>query len=330
MNKNLPSFQEIYELGVEMGIKADPRPKSIWKKTLKDAKSAWKKCKTDLEKTCFDQDCLWNPFADSRILAGDPEQKIRKIAFGIDIETAELMLIDQLNRNGEGIDLVMAHHPEDRALLGLADVMKLQIDVYHKEGVPVNIAEKLMKPRIGEINDALHSINYHRATRAAELLKLNFMCLHTPCDNNGYQFLNKYFAHKDNLYLKDIITELQKIPEFAEASRRGNPPMIAVGSPENRAGKIVITEFTGGTSGSDQMYEKLAQAGVGTVLTMHISKTHKEQAEKAGIQVINCGHMASDSLGINLILDEIAKQGVEIIPLSGFIRYSRLNKTFTN
>jgi len=33
--------------------------------------------------------------------------------------------------------------------------------------------------------------------------------------------------------------------------------------------------------------------------------------------------MSSDSLGVNLFLDELEKRGIEIIPCSGFIRVSR-------
>jgi len=33
--------------------------------------------------------------------------------------------------------------------------------------------------------------------------------------------------------------------------------------------------------------------------------------------------MSSDSIGMNLFCDELAKKGIEIIPCSGFIRHSR-------
>jgi len=34
--------------------------------------------------------------------------------------------------------------------------------------------------------------------------------------------------------------------------------------------------------------------------------------------------MSSDSIGMNLLLDDLEKQGIEIVPCSGFIRVSRL------
>jgi hypothetical protein len=36
--------------------------------------------------------------------------------------------------------------------------------------------------------------------------------------------------------------------------------------------------------------------------------------------------MSSDSLGVNLFCDELEKQGIEIIPCSGFTRVSRVTK----
>jgi hypothetical protein len=40
--------------------------------------------------------------------------------------------------------------------------------------------------------------------------------------------------------------------------------------------------------------------------------------------VIIAGHMSSDSIGVNLFLDEIEKKDIEIIPCSGLTRFSRL------
>ena len=68
----------------------------------------------------------------------------------------------------------------------------------------------------------------------------------------------------------------------------------------------------------------MAQAGVGTVVAMHVSEEHKKEAESANINIVVAGHISSDSLGINLFLDELEKQGIEIIPCSGFTRISRL------
>ena len=88
------------------------------------------------------------------------------------------------------------------------------------------------------------------------------------------------------------------------------------------AGKIV-SKMTGGTSGPKEIYEKFSQAGVGTVVAMHFPESHVEEARKHHINLIVSGHMASDSVGVNLIADEWEKKGIEVVPCSGLIRVSR-------
>lgn len=82
--------------------------------------------------------------------------------------------------------------------------------------------------------------------------------------------------------------------------------------------------MTGGTGGAKEAYEKLAMAGIGTVVCMHISEEHRKEAEKNHINVVVAGHIASDSLGMNLFLDELEQRNVEIVPCSGLIRVSRV------
>ena len=124
----------------------------------------------------------------------------------------------------------------------------------------------------------------------------------------------------------ELIDLLKGIPEYKEAIKIGAGPKIFVGSPENRCGKIALTEITGGTEGSPKLYEKMSIAGIGTTVGMHISEEHKKEAEAANLNVVIAGHMSSDSLGVNLFLDKLEKQGIEIIPCSGLTRISRVQK----
>jgi hypothetical protein len=58
---------------------------------------------------------------------------------------------------------------------------------------------------------------------------------------------------------------------------------------------------------------------------MHQSEDHRKNAEKAHINVVVAGHISSDSVGMNIILDELEKKGVEIVAFGGLTRYSRSN-----
>jgi len=67
----------------------------------------------------------------------------------------------------------------------------------------------------------------------------------------------------------------------------------------------------------------MSQYGIGTIIGMHMSEEHRKEAEKAHINVVIAGHMASDSLGLNLFLDELEKRGIKVVPVSGLIRVKR-------
>jgi putative NIF3 family GTP cyclohydrolase 1 type 2 len=54
-----------------------------------------------------------------------------------------------------------------------------------------------------------------------------------------------------------------------------------------------------------------------------MSEEHRKEAEKHHINVVIAGHMSSDSLGMNLFLDELEKQGIKVVPISGLIRIKR-------
>jgi hypothetical protein len=137
------------------------------------------------------------------------------------------------------------------------------------------------------------------------------------------RYLKNEIEKRKPEYVEDILKLLKEIPEYQEAIKRGMGPALFSGQPENRCGKIALTELTGGTEGTPKIYEKLAIAGVGTVIAMHLSEEHKKEADAANINAVIAGHISSDSLGMNLFLDELEKNGVEIIPCFGLTRFSR-------
>ena len=318
-------INEIFNLAIEMGIEADFRGKEGVKKFLGRKKEKYEKL-SEKEKEEFDKEALENPYLDSRIyhitqdydlLAG---REVKKVLVGIDIEPAEILMAKEI---GE-IDLIIAHHPLGKGLAHLADVMDLQCDILSFYGVPINIAESLMKERIEEVARGVNRLNHQRTVDAARLLKVNLMNSHTPCDNLAAKFLKDLIEKKKPERIGDLINLLKEIPEYREAVKIGAGPKVFVGAPENRCGRITLTEITGGTEGSPKLYEKMANAGIGTVVGMHQSEEHRKEAEAANINVVIAGHMSSDSLGVNLFLDELEKKGIEIVPCSGLIRISRI------
>ncbi|MBI4779620.1 NGG1p interacting factor NIF3 [Candidatus Falkowbacteria bacterium] len=309
--------QQIYDLAVKLGINADLRGLEKVKKYLGRAKKNYEELSAKAKEE-FDKEKLANPYSDTRILVDLKKKNIKKIMVGVDMEGAELLLAEKL-----GVDLVIAHHPEGKALADLHSVMDLQAEVLAGYGVPINIAESVIKPRIAEVSRGISPINHNRAVDMAKILGLDFMCVHTPADNLGAKFLVGALKKKNPETVGEVVDMLKEIPEFKAAMQYNAGPKIFAGSPDPSCGRITVTEFTGGTSGSKEIKEKMAQAGIGTVIGMHMGEEHRKEAEKYHINVVIAGHMASDSLGLNLFLDELEAKGLEIIPLSGLIRIKR-------
>ena len=314
-------IREIYELAVKMGMESDPRGLEAVQKLLAREKEKYEELKEE-EKKEYDPERLQNPYDDTRILAGDPEKEVRRVLAGIDMAVGEVLLADRLGERGRPVDLIISHHPEGKAMAALYQVMHLQEDLLARFGVPINIAEGIMASRIAEVKRGLMPLNHNRAVDAARLLGLAFMCAHTVTDNLVASFLQKQMDERKPETLGDILKLLKEQPEYREAVKYQAGPAIVVGSKERRAGRVMV-DMTGGTSGSEDAYAKLAQAGVGTLLVMHINEKHRKEAEKNHINVIVAGHMASDSLGMNLFLDELEARGVEVVPCAGLLRFSR-------
>jgi len=307
---------------MDLAIKHGPRSRRDIDEQMKKLHEQYKKMEKD-EKEYFDQESLVNPYLDSRILCGDPGTHLKRVLVGIDIGVGEVLLANELSKSGKKIDAILAHHPEGRALIDLTQVMTIQIEQAVEDGVPVNVIEKQIGGRIGDLNRALHPTNHFQVPQAAELLGIPMACFHTFADNMVYSFIKKYISGKKPKYIKDILDALMKLPEYQHAKKQGNGPMMFVGSAENRCGKISYSGFTGGTSGSKDTIEKMAAAGVGTILAMHMPEDHRKLAEKYHMNVLICGHMPSDSLGMNLLMDELEKKKVQIVVCGGFMRVSR-------
>lgn len=316
---------EIYDFLVKRGMELDPRGVKAVKKQLEREKKSFESLKK-AGREYYEREKLSNPYADTRLLYGERDREVKRMLVGVDMEIGEIILAHTLSNSGKKVDMVFAHHPEGRALAGFYGVMNMQADILAKYGVPINIAEGILEDRIKEVERGVLPLNHTRAVDAARLLDIPFICVHTPADNSVTSYLQKKFDREKPDTLDDIVKSLKTIPEYREAVRNNAGPKILVGSGRKRAGRVFV-DMTGGTEGSEKVFEKFAQAGVGTAVCMHLTDKHRKEAEKYHINVIIAGHIASDNLGLNLILDDLIRKNVlEVMPCSGFRRFSRLKK----
>ncbi|MHB1127407.1 MAG: hypothetical protein ACYC2T_10730 [Bacillota bacterium] len=241
---------------------------------------------------------------------------IKKVLFGVDMESAEILIAKQL-----GYDAVITHHPKGgNPMLNLYQVMANQIDRMVQAGVPINRAQKAIKERQDEVDRAAHVGNYDRAVSAAKLLGIPFIAIHSPADrlaeNTVQDHLDQRLAGNPKATLRDVLNGLDELPEYRLALAK---PKVRLGNLDSFAGKIWVT-MAGGTSGGKDVAKAYFEAGVGTLVMMHVPEDVLKSVREQNIgNIVVAGHMASDSVGINRIITALEQKGLEVTRMSGVI-----------
>lgn len=245
-------------------------------------------------------------------------ENITSVLAGIDMGATELALAKQL-----GYDCVARHHNMVPRLGRLGELVAH--DHYEKMvrfGVPVNVAQKLLDHRKRTTEIMFHGSNLDGAPSVARLLEMPYVGLHTPADLLGERTVEakvaEVCAEKDNPTVQDLLDKLMTIREYAQAPE-GQRPAIWVGEPESYAGKVIV-EFAGGLAGELDEFKAYIDAGVGTFVCMHMDgDIVKALREDNRCNVLVMGHMSSDSIGFNQILDAWEARGVKVTRIGGLV-----------
>lgn len=312
---------DIYRAAVDAGIEADARSREEIDAVLVAAAKELEGLDED-EKRFFDTERLTNPYDDTRICVGDPDLEIRGLITGIDMEVGEVLLADRLREKGAPIDLIFAHHPEGPGYANLHRVMYMQADLWAARGVGIGVADALIDDRANEIRRRVMPVNHYRAIDAARHLGFASMSCHTPADNSVNRFVQDLIDGESPRTLDDLVKLLRSVPEYADAATKGYGPVLIQGTGSKRCGSCMV-DMTGGTEGPKEALDKLVAAGVDTLVGMHYSEDHKKHAEELKLNLVIAGHVSSDALGMNLVLDRIERQGVEVVCTSGMVRVRR-------
>ena len=82
--------------------------------------------------------------------------------------------------------------------------------------------------------------------------------------------------------------------------------------------------MTEGTEGPRDVFDKLYKAGVRTLVCMHLSEEHFKKVKDTHLNVVIAGHISSDTLGLNLLLDRVdQEEPLDVMECSGFKRIKR-------
>jgi len=240
-----------------------------------------------------------------------PGAGIKKILFGIDISSAEL-LYAKMN----GFHCVIGHHPRGLAQANYYAILEKQTRLLEDLGVPPDEASEATRPLRESFFLSSHRANWEDTLLLAKVLEMPFLNIHNPLDELGRELLAARIKEREKPGWKvsDLISALLEFPEIRQAPRA---PIIAMGSPGAPAGRVAV--FHGaGTNGGYGAARALFRNGYDTVLYIHIDygELDKLRREFPGKNLIISGHIASDMIGIDPYLEELKKRGLEVLKLS--------------
>lgn len=244
-----------------------------------------------------------------------PGDHIQSVLMGVDMGTPELLLAKEMK-----VDLVISHHPQGgEPSIHFHQVLDRQIDCMVKAGVPINKAQKALKERQARIERDSHVSNYDRNQSAAVLMGIPYMNIHMPLDIITEKFVQNHLdasITNPRATLKEVVEALMEVKEYQNALAK---PAIRVGTDADFAGKVLVL-MAGGTNGGEAVFKAYFEAGVGTIVCMHVpEEVRKAVADQNIGNIVVAGHMASDSIGINIFIRNLQEQGLTVTTMSGIV-----------
>ncbi|GAB6878774.1 hypothetical protein JCM17823_10480 [Halorubrum gandharaense] len=248
--------------------------------------------------------------ADSTVYV--PGEGIETALVGIDLESPEIQLA-----HDQGYDLALAHHPTgDEARVEFTDVLEVQVDFMTDHGVSEADARDAVADLVEGMEHGAHVGNYRHDPSIAELLDQPYMNIHLAPDEIGRRIMAEVAAELPaDATVGDYADALGELPEFADAL---TDIELRVGDESNPLGELAV-HHAAGTNGGADVARAYFEAGVDTVLYIHVShadtKTLREEFPDKNLLVT--GHIASDAIGLNVLIDALEEHGVECTTISG-------------
>jgi hypothetical protein len=255
--------------------------------------------------------------ADSGIFR--PWDNVKRVLLGIDMDKEDLS-----SAKDHDYDLVLAHHPLNWTKF--LDVMDRHETLMIDAGVPKARAEQACRENRAFWEGLADRPHAERGVTElcalAEELDLGLMNIHLPCDELGRRILQQ---EADELApsgtVSALIDRYASLPEI-EAAKEG--VRLACGNPERALGKTVVIHAAG-VNGGYPVANALFENGVDTVVYIHLFSEEQEdrlRQENKGNLIVT-GHYGSDSLGINPLVDDLERRGLEIACRNKMVRIRR-------
>lgn len=247
-------------------------------------------------------------------VAGDD---LRRAVFAVDLDAGELALAKQA-----GFDVAIAHHPSGGSTwAGFPAVLERHLPIMTGAGVPEPEARAAVRALQDEHGPRTHALNYDRLPSVARMLGLPFMNIHAPADEIGRRVMHETIqaAVSPGSRVDHAMRALEALPELATTR---HPIVVRMGSPDAPLGKWVFVHGAG-TNGGYPVASALFRNGADTVFYIHIDPAHlrrlRDEFEGRGKNLVVTGHIASDSVGINVVVRRLRQEGLEVHTMGGVV-----------
>lgn len=243
-----------------------------------------------------------------------PGEGLETALVGIDLESPEVQLAHR-----EGYDLALAHHPAgDGARLDFVDVLDVQVEFMVEHGVPRARAEEAVEALRRNAEHGAHASNFRHDPSVAELLEQPYMNVHLAADELGRRaFVEVVEALPGDATVADLKAAFDEaFPEIREAP---TDVETRVGRDDNELGTVAV-HHAAGTNGGSEVARAYFEHGVDTVIYIHVSGSDTEELrEEFGDErnLVVTGHIASDAVGMNVLIDALEERGLDCTRFSG-------------
>lgn len=247
-----------------------------------------------------------------------PASEVRRPWFGIDVDVGTLLAARSL-----GHDLVIAHHPAGgKAALNIWKVYARHGDILRRAGVPEKVAGAAVRAMQAEHRPRLHAANYDHVPSLARQLGTPLMSIHNPCDEIGRRVMDEMLrkAVRKSSTVEDAVDALNGLPEFANAETE---IAVRMGKAGNPLGAFAV-HHGAGTNGGYHIASAAFRHGVDTVVYIHVDpahlrRLHDEFGARGPKNLVVTGHVASDSVGINVLVRALREKGLAVTCGSGIV-----------
>ncbi|MEM3124752.1 MAG: hypothetical protein QXM95_02915, partial [Candidatus Nitrosocaldus sp.] len=144
----------------------------------------------------------------------------------------------------------------------------------------------------------------------AEKVNMPLLNIHLPCDELMRRAILKSLDGSRVERVRDIASCVEQLDEFKRADTR----VKVVHGNEDAVVKRYMLVVAAGTNGGYSVAKAYFDHGYDTIIYLHISPEDLARVKSSNLNgnLVILGHLAGDSLGMNILADALARKGLQV------------------